>query len=84
MAPMTRDQVIAALVDHGAAVDDASMYADAFQEYQRATANIQEHGVIISHPRTGNPVDNPYLRIRDRALKKLRAMREIDAAFLWS
>lgn len=84
MAPMTRDQVIAALVDHGAAVDDASMYADAFLEYQKATANISEHGVIISHPRTGNPVDNPYLRIRDRALKKLRAMREIDAAFLWS
>jgi hypothetical protein len=47
------------------------MYADAFGEYQTAQ-NINENGTVVMHPRTGSPIDNPYLRIRDGASKTLR------------
>ena len=45
--------------------------------------NIDEHGIIVSHPRTANPIENPFLAIRDRAAKKLDGMRKVKADFLW-
>ena len=50
-----------------ASLADVTMYADAFLEYQAAQANIAEHGSIVFHPRTGAPIENPYLVVRDRA-----------------
>ena len=61
----------------------ATLYADAFLEYREATQNIEEHGIIVQHPRTANPIENPYLVIRDRAAKKLDAMRRVKADWLW-
>jgi phage terminase small subunit len=83
MGEMTREQIVAALMERGAPKDRATIYADAFLEYREATQNIQEHGVIVQHPRTANPIENPYLAIRDRAAAKLAAMRKIKADFLW-
>ena len=37
----------------------------------------------LLHPRTANPIENPYLKIRDRALAKLRSLRGIRAEWLW-
>ncbi len=79
----TKDEVIEALVKQGARRDRAVQYADAYLEYQEASRNIDEHGAIVNHPRTGNPIDNPYLAIRDRALKKLQSMRGINCEGLW-
>jgi phage terminase small subunit len=83
MGEMTRDEIVAALVDKGATKDRATIYADAFLEYREATQNIHQHGVIVQHPRTANPIENPYMTIRDRAAAKLAAMRKIKADFLW-
>jgi phage terminase small subunit len=83
MGQMTRDEIVTALVDKGATKDRATMYADALLEYREATDNIKEHGVIVSHPRTANPIENPYLIIRDRAASKLAKMRNLKADFLW-
>lgn len=80
---MTRDEVVAALVARKTPRDAACMYADAWLEYQTATANITDHGVVVAHPRTGAPLVNPYVAIRDGALKKLQGMRSVPAAFLW-
>ncbi len=79
----TKDEVIEALVRQGARRDRAVLYADCYLEYQEATRNIDEHGTIVQHPRTGNPVENPYLAIRDRALKKLMVMKGVNAEGLW-
>ena len=49
----------------------------------RPPTNIEEHGIIVQHPRTANPIENPYLAIRDRAAKKLDGMRKVKADFLW-
>jgi hypothetical protein len=57
---------------------------DRTSKHQReASANITQYGIVVQHPRTGNPIENPYLVIRDRAAKKLLAMRKIKADFLW-
>lgn len=79
----TKDEVVETLVKQGAKRDRAVQYADACLEYQEASRNIDEHGAIVSHPRTGNPIENPYLAVRDRALKKLQSMRGVNAEGLW-
>jgi phage terminase small subunit len=83
MEQMTKDQIIDKLVEQGESKDRATFYADAFLEYREATKNIEEHGIIVQHPRTANPIENPYLTIRDRAAKKLADMRRVKADWLW-
>jgi phage terminase small subunit len=80
---MSKAQIVAALVEQGEAKARATLYADAFCEYREASQNIEQHGIIVQHPRTANPIENPYLVIRDRAAKKLDAMRRVKADFLW-
>lgn len=63
--------------------DQVVMYAQAFVEYRDAQANIEKNGTIVFHPRTGSPIENPYLRIRDRASLVLTRIR-LDAALLWT
>lgn len=79
-----RDATAARLVRGGASVMDAAMYADLWLGYHEAAENIVEHGVIVQHPRTLNPIENPYLRRRDAAREKLQRMPWIRADWLWS
>ena len=84
MADLNKSEVIQLLIDEGIRIDLANQYADAFLEYMKATQNIDQFGVIVTHPRTGNPIENPYLVIRDQALKKLQAMETVQCDQLWS
>jgi len=84
VARPNRTEIIRRLVKAGAAIDSATMYADAFLEYREASDNINEYGVIVQHPRTGNPVPNPYLEVRNGALRKLRILKHVKADFLWA
>lgn len=67
---------------------DIQIYADALRIYCEAAENILKNGAVCSHPRTGAPLENPYLKIQaaqgiilnrmkqvnsDRVLKMLRA-----------
>ena len=80
---MNHADVVAGLLKRGTRLDVAVQYADAFLEYHEASANIQAQGAMVLHPRTANPIENPYLKIRDRALVKLQRMTRVDSAFLW-
>jgi hypothetical protein len=80
---MVKADVVTKLVDNGTPMEFAVPYADAFVEYQEATKNIDENGSIVLHPRTGNPIENPYLVIRDRALKRMQSLRQVKATDLW-
>jgi phage terminase small subunit len=80
---LSKDEVIAALRARGAAADRAAQYADVFMTYREAQRNIDQNGAVVAHPRTGAPLENPYLKIRDRALTQLRRLRGVAAAFLW-
>ena len=82
---MSAEDIVAALVKRRVSKATAVQYADAFAEYREASDNIGKHGAIVKHPRTGNPIRNPYLAVRDGALDKLRKMqnRGLDVDFLW-
>jgi len=63
---------------------DLTMYATAYLEWRHAAANIAEHGPIVSHPRTGAPIENPYGKVRAAAMttmQKLTRVRRTDR--LW-
>jgi len=75
--------VIAHLTAAGVRLDIATMYADAFTDYQEAVANIREHGAVVAHPRTHNPMTNPYLDVRDRARAALKGLNVPQGAGLW-
>ena len=62
---------------------EVAIYADAFAEYASAQSNIAEHGAVVFHPKTGAPIENPYLPIRDKAAAKMLrlALRSGD---LWT
>ncbi len=76
---MTREEAVEALVALKVKRDRAVQYADAWAEYQAASANIAKNGVIVAHPRTAAPLVNPYVAIRDGALKKLAGFRDVPA-----
>ena len=80
---MTKQKIIELLEKNGNRKDICVQYADAYLEYQEATENIDKNGLIVQHPRTMNPIDNPYMGVRDRALKKLQAFRGIKSNGLW-
>lgn len=62
---------------------DIAIYADAFCEYQAAQKNIDDHGAIVFHPRTGSPIENPYIRVRDKASLVVLKLKMIKAGDLW-
>jgi phage terminase small subunit len=72
----TKEQVLEALRDENprAPAGHLQMYADAYLEYAKAQANIDEHGPVVFHPRTGAPIDNPYLKIRNGAAAALQKL----------
>jgi phage terminase small subunit len=83
MGEIDRAAVVAGLVERGTRPDVAGLYADAFMEYREVSRNIAEQGAMVLHPRTANPIENPYLKIRDRAFAKLRKMAAVKAGWLW-
>jgi len=43
---------------------DLQVFADALRVYIEAARNVRENGAIVAHPRTGAPIENPYLKIQ--------------------
>lgn len=84
MGKMTKNEIVALLAEKNPdRLDQCVQYADAFLEYVEATDNIESNGTIVQHPRTMNPIVNPYTAIRDKALKKLQTFYQVDAVGLW-
>lgn len=80
----TREQVIRQLVTNRAKRDLAELYADALFEYLSAQEDIDRNGSIVLHPRTGDPIDNPFTRVRDRAREQLKKLtNRMDTSGVW-
>lgn len=84
---MTRDEVVTILRrdNPSARADDVAMYADCFMDYREAAENIAKNGNIVAHPRTGSPIENPYIKVKASAmaqLRKIARLKKTDA--LWS
>ena len=84
MESLTRAEIIVILTEQNPGkADQVAQYADAYAEYVEASANIAANGLVVQHPRTMNPIVNPYGAIRDRALKKLQSFRRLATNGLW-
>lgn len=85
-AMMERGEVLSILRSDNpkARSDKLVMYADAYLDYQKARANIEENGTIVAHPRTGTPLENPYMRIMDNAFARMTKLGVVKADRLWS
>lgn len=55
------------------------IFADALRTYNEAAQNVLENGAVCSHPRTGTPIENPYLKIRSQQAAVLAKMRAIKS-----
>jgi S1-C subfamily serine protease len=58
---------------------DLRVFADALRSYTEASENIRRNGVIVSHPRTGAPIENPYLKAQKQTGDILTKMRAVKA-----
>lgn len=57
VAELRKDNPLSRLID-------LQIFAGALESYHQAAKNIQENGVIVLHPRTGAPIDNPYFKVQ--------------------
>lgn len=83
---MTRDDVVAILRRDNPAArsDDVAMYADCFLDYKEAADNIAKNGNIVMHPRTGSPIENPYIKVKATAMNQLRKITKLKkVSALW-
>lgn len=83
---MTRDDVVAILRRDNPAArsDDVAMYADCFLDYKEAADNIAKNGNIVMHPRTGTPIENPYIKVKASAMNQLRKITKLKkVSALW-
>ena len=72
-------QIVAVLIRDNPAlrVDFATIYADAIIDYLAASEHIRDNGSVVLHPRTGAPIDNPYLRVRVSAIAQMAAAKGV-------
>jgi phage terminase small subunit len=84
MGKMSHAQIVASLTAENpkAKLGDLNLYAEAFHQWQEATTNIRENGAVCAHPRTGQPMPNPYLVVQTAALKNLQRFR-LKTDSLW-
>jgi len=63
---------------------DIRIYADAFIDYVSAIENIRRNGTICAHPRTGQPMENPYLKVKAGAITTMAKAKTVTATdLLW-
>lgn len=60
-----------------------AIYVDLFFEYHQAQTLIDRIGPITADPVSKRPIENPYVRIRDAAAKKMDQHRTLRVDALW-
>lgn len=75
--------MVASLLASGTTPARAMLYVDAFVEYSAAQENIQSFGSVVCEPKTGSPIPNPYLPIRDKAFARLEALHKLNVRPAW-
>lgn len=57
---------------------DLKICGDAIRTYVEAAENVERNGAICAHPRTGSPIENPYLKIMASQAGLLSGMRLVN------
>lgn len=83
---MTRERAIEILIGSNGPEQRhfVEMYAASFCTYLEAEDNIRRNGAVVAHPRTGAPLENPYLKVRSQAMREMRELTGLNGlAELW-
>jgi phage terminase small subunit len=82
---MTTQEVIAAIVAQNprASLSDVYLYAETFVQWQEASANVRRLGSVVAHPRTDEPIENPYVKIMASTTRTLRSFTRLRTDQLW-
>lgn len=82
---MTKNEALAQLAELNPKIkrDRLCIYVDALLLYREASENIERNGAITAHPRTGAPLENPYLKVRKMASDTIAKMHNINPGSLW-
>lgn len=80
-----REAVVRCLIAAKTRPENARLYADSYIEYRHAQSNIDRLGAVVSDPRTGAAIPNPFTSVRDRAFARLMALHKagVKAGDLW-
>lgn len=83
---MTRREAVEILLQHNDAKrrHAIEMYVSSFLGYLEAQDNIDRNGNIVAHPRTGAPMENPYLKVRTYCINEMNKMRLRGLGELWA
>jgi phage terminase small subunit len=54
-----------------------ALVADALGIYAEAAENVKRNGAIVSHPRTGSPIENPYLKVMNTQARFLQGLQNV-------
>lgn len=84
---MTHEEIVKILRRDNASapLGDLHMYAEAWAIHRAASANVRENGPLCAHPRTGAPMENPYLAIAASQLRVMQALKRVSKTDrLWS
>jgi hypothetical protein len=80
------EQIIKILKDENPSAKESSVryYATLLNTYFEAENNINKNGVIVAHPRTGAPIENPYHKIFLSVGKAISTCRlKLDKAIMY-
>lgn len=84
MAEVTRTEVVEMLMKvNPGRRQVVEMYVANFLTFVEAEDNILRNGNIVAHPRTGAPMENPYLRVRSIAQKNMGDLKLRVPEELW-
>ena len=77
MADLTPETVLSVLKQDNptAVLSTMIAYRNLFVEYITAQRNIAANGSMVAHPKTGEPITNPYVKIRDGAHDRMVKIR---------
>lgn len=83
---LSKEEIVRLLIEKNPynRVDEICIYANAYLEYMEAVENIEKNGSIVAHPRTGVPLENPYLKIKTNASRVLRSINLKNLDELWT
>jgi hypothetical protein len=56
------------------------LVADALETYIEAQKNIVANGAVCAHPRTGAPIENPYIKIRVSQIAVLAKFKMVQTS----
>lgn len=60
------------------------LYAQSFVEYVEAQANVEANGTVCAHPRTGQPMENPFCRVKSKSMADMTKLaKSLDTDPLW-